>query len=329
MGYLWANWFQQISYDWSGFLSLFAYKPRWTNPTSDMPKRTNLNTEPVSSSVPMNWPAEYQGSTLNLSVGQNVWQGSVPHAGQPVQRVDKSKTRTFWIDQKYGGEVIIDGVSQGYKKAGERWSVEVPRPVREAQDGWAVEGYPNAGNRGDRHWFGLEDDGTAHECIWLGIGTDTMLDYCKYAPDGSLLTGSKSAAGFAGVVKGCISWLSVAWNAGDKPHRLGMGMSNLARLGVNGVPSDGTRDDWTEPAYGQVFRLAPEVYNRLSATADEEQQNFLDSLFYYGIMPYDVGGAAMGTVKYGGGVGMVAGAQHKDSSVGKLEIKFTDLELAI
>lgn len=322
MGYPWKNWHQQVSYDWTrppG--SWFAYKPRWSNPTTDMPQRTNLVTDRVTASVPMQWPVEYHGAPIDVTVRQTPWQGSV--GGKPVQHVDKMKMRRFMVDNKYGGELFRNGMSQGLTKAGEQWEVMVPRPVREAQDGWAVEGYPNMLNDGDRHWYGLEDDGTAHECIWLGIGTDTMLDYCRFAPDGTLLDGVVKH-GRVGVVKGNVSWLSLAWNAGDAPHRLGLVFHNLAREGVNGAASDGTRDDWTQPAYGQVFRLSAEVYNRLSLNADAEQQAFLDSARHHGFMPYDVGGAT-----WKAGVGMVAGAQHTRSTVSDLELSVTDLELVV
>lgn len=335
MGYFWKNWHQEVSYNWTGFMSLFAYRPKWTNPTSDMPNRTNLaSLGIVTDSEPVDWPEEYQGGRINTAVRQKVWMGSV--GGIPVQRVDPMRVRRFTIINRWGGYLVRDGVDQGYLNSGQTWEVDVPVPVRLAEDGWAVEAYPNAGNDGDRHWYGVEDNGTHHEAIWIvtdehfalgrwsGSG-NTMLDYCKYAPDGTLLTGVSSRTGYAGVVKGCVSWLSLAWQRGDSPHLLGMAMNNLARDGYNGAPSDGDRDDWEHPAYGRHYRLSPEAYTRLSVNADSEQQTFLDAIFHYGIIPYDRGGATSSTL--GAGVGMVAGAQHVGSTLPQLDIKVSDLEL--
>lgn len=329
MGYGWTNWHQQTSYDWKGWAKNFAYKPRWSNPHSDVPDTRYVNTDTVSDSRPMKWPEEYRGLSLWFGpVGQDsVWRGSLLGAGMPVQRVDKKYSRMFTIDNRYGGDLYRDGKLVGKIPAGEKWDVLVPQPVRLHEDGWAVEGYPNLLNKGDRHWYGVEDDGTAHESIWILAkehgGNNTMLDYCKFAPDGTLLTGV-SRNGKAGVVKGNVPWTSLAWNRDDAPHRLGAAFHNLAVVGMNGAASDGTRADWTFPAYGQLFRLSPRVYELLSKNANEEQQAFLDSLFLHGVMPFDTGGNS-----WGAGTAMIAGSQHKGSTIADMDILITDLELVI
>lgn len=332
MSYGWANWHQQVSYGWKGW---FAYKPRWTNPRSDAIGPRHICTDTVTSSKPIEWPVEYRDVALWAGpVGQtSIWQGTLLGAGQPVQRVDRMHLREFVIDNRYGGDLWRDGKFIEHLSAGQQWEAYIPEPVRLRQDGWAVEGYPNALNKGDRHWYGVEDDGTCHEAIWTvalehiagtvfsGLKGDTMADYCCYAPDGSLLTGIMKGS-HVGVVKGNVQWTSLAWNRGDPPHRLGAVFHDLALVAMNAAASDGTRADWTFPAYGQLFRLSSEVYNRLSANADDEQQSFLDSLHNHGVMPYDTGGN-----DWGASISIVAGAQHVGSTIGDLSIQITDLEL--
>lgn len=330
MGYPWENWHQQISYDWKGFMKLFAYKPRWENPVCDVPPGLRrLNTEIAGDSQPVEWPAELSNLTVDIGPPrQKPYQGSV--GGQPIQMVSRKKMRLFTIDNKWGGVLVRDGEIVGETKAGERYEILVPRPIREDQDGWAVQGYPNMLNTGDRHWYGIEEDGTAHECIWLGIGTDTMSTYCRYAPDGSLLDGIVDSRGTYGVVKGNVQWTSIAWNRGDPPHRLGLAFYNLAASDIPGF-SDGDNEEWTTPAYGQLYRLSERAYDRMMETADEEQQDLLVSGRFNGFMPFDRGGSKMG-----GGMALVSGSQwgiggqwDKPSTLEDLDIRFSDLELVI
>lgn len=344
MGYFWKNKHQEISYKWKGFLALLKFRPSWKNPETDMYERTNLaNNYIVSDSVPVKFPAEFSGGTINTSISQTVWDGSV-HGGKPVQAVDPNKTRRFRINNEYTRELIVDGESKGEIGAGEHFYVDVPEPVRLKEDGWAVEGYPNVGNGGDRHWYGIEPDGTTHEMIWIttseqykasGLGAfappepNTAAKYCKYSPDGTMLTGLRSGDLEIGVVKGNLSWLSIAWNAGDEPHLLGASFNELALHGHNGARSDGSMEEWEHPAYGRHYRISEKLFNdlRVDAKTDDEY-NFYLSLRVYGFIPYDRGGTydpQKGPME--GRFGIVAGSQHVGTGLEALEIPIDELEL--
>lgn len=344
MGYFWENKHQEISHDWKGFLALFKFRPEWKNPKTDMYKRTNIADHyVVSDSVPVDFPKEFEGGHIKTSISQTVWAGSV-NGGSPVQAVDPTKTRRFRINNQYTRDLIVDGEELGQIKSGEHFYVDVPEPVRLKQDGWAIEGYPNAANLGDRHWYGIEKDGTTHEMIWCttaehyrdaGLGAftpaepNTAIKYCKYAPDGTMVTGVLNGGKPMGVVKGDISWLSIAWNAGDEPHLLGCAFNELALLGFDGAGSDGSMEDWDHPAYGRHYRITEALYNELMAkatTADE--RSFALSLRIYGFIPYDRGGhydLAKGPMN--GGFGIVAGAQHVGTGLEALKIPVDELEL--
>lgn len=306
--YTWT-WWESVTYDWPDWTRPWLAPPRWRNPTCDVTTRRVDETR-VTASEPRQWPVELAG--LNLTCDpprQTPWQGSV--GGGPIQTVDPTMTRRFTIDNKWGGNLYRDGQLVGRYGPGERWQVDVPMPVR---NGWAVEGYPNALNQGDRHWFGIEPDGTAHECIWLGLNnTPTMLNYCKYAPDGTLLTGMPG-----GVVKGGQQWTRLAWDRFDEPHRLGIVFHNLGGGDGTGPPAL-----WDFPRYGQTFRLSTAEYRRqLSLGVDPEQLAFLNALHFHGAEAYDRGGQ-----RWHGSIGMVAGAQWLGSKLGELQIPLSSLEL--
>ncbi len=325
MGYQWTQ-HQAQTYTWTGFwFWLFGAKPRWTNPTSDVQPGTRfLKKGNVQSSIKVQWPAELKDLSLGLEVKQKPWQGTVS-GGKPVQMVSDTKTKGFSVDNIYGGLRYKDGVPFKDYKAGERYTVSIPVPLR---DGWGIEGYPNASNTGDRHWYGIEADGTAHEVIWMGIGTPTVLNYTKYAPDGSLLDGIMTTDEMGtyprGAVKGHQQWTSLAWNKGDEPHVLGIVFKALGNNPVNG---DGDSPEpyasWALPAYGQTYRLSEAEYDRQMALGpDQEQANFLSSLRFHGVESYD-----QGKQTWHGSIGMIAGAQQANNTVANLDIPISELEL--
>lgn len=344
MGYFWKNKHQEVSYNWKGFLALFKFRPPWKNPKTDMHKRANIrDDEVVTASVPVQFPSEFDGGAIETSISQTVWAGSV-NGGKPVQAVDPTKTRRFRINNKYTRTLIIDGEDQGVIRSGEHFYVDVPEPVRLKQDGWAVEGYPNAAAGGDRHWYGIEPDGTTHEMIWItareqyrasGLEAfmpgepDTAAKYCKYAPDGTMLTGLFSGDREIGVVKGNLSWLSLAWNAGDEPHLLGATFNELALRGHDGAHSDGSMEEWEHPAYGRHYRITDALFNRLmDQAATQDEKNFYLSLRVYGFIPYDRGGNYdLQEAPMGGSFGIVGGAQHVGTGLESLKIPLDEIEL--
>lgn len=329
MGYLWDSWWQSATYSWTGWTwQLFGYKPRWRNPTCDVPpgmitKNTQL-AEGVSTKI--EWPEEYRDLSIGTGpVGQtNVWQGTLSGAGKPVQLVDPDNTVVMKMDNKNGGTWL--------KQTGEvvelpptnvfytGLPVNIPRPLH---DGWGIEGYPNGANTGDRHWYGVDPNtGTVWEAIQFFPELGTVGTLMVYDNQGNVIEGfvdGKSA------IKGGQQWTSLAWNYGDQPHRLGMVFKWLGRH-----PTEGWTDSpepWAtkfkNPAYGRLYRLSEEEYQRqLALNPDSEQKNFLDSLRFYGVEPYDQGGNG-----WHGTIGFVAGAQQKQSTVPNLDIPISELEL--
>ena len=330
MNYVWSYW-QSVTYHWKGWVwQLWGAKPRWYNPTCDVPSGVrHLNTElAAGETVKIDWPDELKDKSIGLGpVGQVPWDGTVG-GGKPVQMVFKGNLKGFKVDNPWGGMRVKDGELERWYKPGERYDVNVPSPIR---NGWAVEGYPNGKNTGDRHWYGVEEDGTAHEVIWLGIGTNTVSAYSKYDPEGNLVDGlvnlnKDGSYEPRGVVKGHQQWTSIAWNVGDPRHRLGIVFKSLGRNAETGEgDSPEPYGSWEYPAYGQLYRLSEEEYQRqLTYDPNDEQRILLDSLRYYGVEPYDQGGSS-----WHGSIGMVSGAQHRMSTIHELDIPLSELELVV
>lgn len=314
--YLWQNWHQQISYDWQGWVwDWFGFKPRWTNPTCDV-KNRHVDKTLVGSSEPREWPSELRD--LNLAFGpvaQKPMMGSVP-GSVPMQMVDPNKTTTVTVGNNWGGWRFKNGVKTEWLPAGTTYDVIIPTPMN---NGLAHEGYPNHGSQGDRHWYGIEPDGTAHECIWMQWGPNwwdhaRCLHYMKYDPQGNMIDG---IPGGGNIVKGGIQWTAHAWNRYDEPHRLGCVIHNMG-----GGDGWGDPYNWDFPRYGQVFRLSEDRYKELYPSADEEQRRFLDSLRHYGVVPFDTGGNGWFVA-----IAEVGGAQWVGSTLGELDIPVSDLEL--
>lgn len=329
MSYLWQSWWQEVTYNWYGWIwDWWGYKPRWSNPTCDVPpgtitKNTTLAEGP---SQKIEWPEEYRSLKIGTGpVGQTyVYAGSLANAGKPVQLVDPNNTVVMLMDNKYGGrwlkrhgEVVdLPGSNVNYRGL----PVKIPRPLH---NGWGIEGYPNGNNGGDRHWYGVDPEtGTVWEAIQFYPNNGTVGTLMVYDNEGNIIEGfidGKSA------VKGGQQWTSLAWNYGDEPHRLGMVFKWLGKH-----PTEGWTDSpepWAtkfeNPAYGRLYRLSDEEYQRqLSLDPDQEQRNFLDSLRFYGAEPYDQGGSG-----WHGSVAFVAGAQQKKSTVPELDIPIAELEM--
>lgn len=309
--YVWT-WAQQISHDWPDwFRKLFGIQ-RWENPRCDVADR-HLCVDEVMSSIPIEWPTEWANVRVSTNAPrQTPWQGSVQ--GSCVQMVNPDVTKTFTVRNEYGGTLFENGDKVRFYNAGETYDVEIPVPIR---NGWGLEGYPNGGNLGDRHWFGIEPDGTAHEVIWINVPAGTVASYTKWSPDGKLAHGVLPGGT---VVKGGIQWTAHGWNRWDRPHRLGLVFSNL---------SGGDGDlDVPHPSYRNIYRLSEEAYyNHLKeARGDGELRNLLDSMRIYGMVPYDRGGD--GNAKRCT-IGTFAGAQMVGSSMGKLNVQLKDLELVV
>lgn len=312
--YVWTAW-ESLTYEWTGLLRALA-GPKWRNPVCDVTDRYVCK-DTVSESVKMSWPDELKDLRMGCDIPSQVpWQGSV--GGQPVQMVNPTKYKTFTVDNVYGGTRIVAGEPDRYYKPGEKYKVKIPVPVTGE---WAVQGYPNGKNDGDRHWYGIEPDGTAHEVIWLGIGTPTVASYNKWSPKGERLD---SIPRKGSVVKGDIQWTAHAWNRFDEPHRLGIVFYNFGNSPEGWGDGTGEPAKWTFPAYGQILRLSEECYDRLSENADWEQQAFLDSCRYHGIVPFD-----RGKKEWHGTIAMVSGAQHVGSTIPQLNIPLSELELVV
>lgn len=320
--YMWT-FAEQLTYDWPSWArSLFRAPKRWQNPICDVGAERHLDRTLVESSEPIEWPDELRDLEVDFGPPrQKPYQGSV--GGKPVQSVNPDRTRRFTVHNKYRGNLIVDGVEAGPLDG--PYQVDVPVPY---QNGWGVEGYPNGGNLGDRHWYGVEPDGTAHEMIWFNQIDSTCAHYAKYAPDGTI-THRVDPGG--SVVKGNVQWTSLALNQGDPAHRLGLVFHNLGatvdhsvddqivRFGNAGSDGDA---DWDYPRYGQWFRLSRAAYDRLSVgVTDIFIQSVLDSAHYHGFIPYDRGGQTPGA-----SVGMIGGGQHERSKLAQIRMGVKDLE---
>lgn len=306
-------------------LKLLGYKP-WTNPFTDVGDERQLDLTLVGDSVEIEWPEEVRDWPVDFSPpAQRPYKGSVG-GGIPVQKVDPSKTRRIRVYNQWSGTLVENDIDTG-TDPGENYYVDVPVPE---SGEWAVQGYPNELATGDRHWYGVEPDGTAHEMISFWPTDWSCHHYAKYAPDGTILHRVDPGGS---VVKGNVRWTGIALNRGDKPHRLGLVFKQLGKEVDHSVPdgnlrfgqpgSDGEQD-WAYPRYGQWYRLSLNAYQRLSAKANAEQQTVLDSAFHFGFIPYDRGG-------YGdkANVGMIAGAQWVGSTLDEIDMKLSDLELVI
>ena len=317
MQYIWT-WWQSVTYNWTGLMQQwFGAKPRWKNPPADYIRETRrLDKTMVTDSKPVVWPNEYRDLKLNVGpVRQVPYQGSV--GGHPVQLGTDPMARTIRVQNWYGGDRYIDGDFYYSYKPGQSYHVKVPGPIRY---GWAVQGYPNGLNQGDRHLYILEADGTAHEMIGFWQTDWTCVHYRKYDPDGNMVDGIPDAKGAPH--KGNIQWTSLAWDVGDEPHRLGMSFYQLGNFPDGVGDSPPPYDAWDTPSYGKLYRLSREEYERqISLGPDEEQRNFLDSLRFYGAVPFDRGGAG-----WSANVAFISGSQQAESTVGELDIPISALE---
>ena len=327
--YLWESYYQEVSYYWKGFLSFFAYKPRWSNPTCDVRERP-LAHGLVTRSEKVAWPEEFQGVNIGTTPPrQTPYQGSVG-GGHPLQECGPG-TRSVRVDHKYGGTLIENGVDTGiFLKGGNPYYVNIPVPVR---NGWAVQGYPNRNNTGDRHWYGLDQDGNYHTVIQWFQQNNTVGHYEKWDSNGTLLHGYRPGGT---TVKGGICWPAHAVNTWELEngltHRLGIVFPNLGNDPQTGH-GDGTGDsaNWTVPSYGQILKLSEEEYQRqLSLNPSPTQKTLLDSMFFNGIVPFDRGGQDWAA--WHGTLSKISGAQWVNSpakDIGDLEIPLTELEVGV
>lgn len=309
--YIWT-WWEQFTYGWEGWMRNLA-GPRWENPRCDVNSR-RLDTTRVVKSLPMEWPRELRNLNLTVDTPTQVpYLGSV--SGFPMQMVDPNNLRTFTVRNPWGG-VDVGGTSGVY--ISKPYTVQIPTPY---QNGWAHEGYPNSGVTLDRHWYGIEPDGTSHEAIWMNEPAGSVEAYARYGPNGEV-EHRLDTGGY--VVKGGMSFTPIVWNRHDPPHRLALLVYNLAKKRSDGDgPSDGTAD-WEHPAYGDVYRLSHEMWSLFSVGADLEQKVFLDSLYYHGAAVFDRGGDGIHA-----SIAMVAGSQHVGSTIPKLNIPISALELVV
>ena len=314
--YLW-NPTEAFTYGWPDWTRWFwGVPPRWQPPICDVPERP-LNTRAVVASEPREWPVELRHLDLGIMVPGTVpYEGSVPHGGIPVQRVTRAKMTTFTVTNPYGGMDLATGDTiRG------RYRLDLPTPT---SGQYGHEGYPNPDiwKDVDRHWIGVEDDGTVWETIWMAANAPAgpeVMNVAAWNPDGSpkhvLAPGGAVFKGQA--FHEDFRWSAHALNRYDPPHRLGVWLYDLGG-------GDGDQA-WAFPRYGQILRLSTAVYERLYPTANAEQRIVLDSLHTYGATIYDRGGDA----KRGWhcSLGMVAGRQWVGSTLANFRIPLAALEL--
>lgn len=304
---------ESVTYNWPDWTRPWLAPPRWSVPRCDVLTRPVDLTE-VAASEPMEWPAPLAGLNLTTPPPPSVpWQGSIGWC-VPMQRVDRRVMTQLAVSNPYGGTDVATGTTY---KGGQGYSVPIPAPVAGF---WGWEGFPTATAGGDRHWVGVEMDGTTHEAISFRPPTATAPAWCEtyasFAPDGRPLhhITPGGAVWMGGKFRENFSWPRVAWSRGDQPHRLGLWLHDLGG-------GDGTQP-WSFPAYGQTVRLSEKVYRELSWAADAEQLAFLTALRRHGAEIYD-----RGAQHWHASFATVAGAQWAGSTLGKLRIPVAALEL--
>ncbi len=313
MGWSWS-WAESVTYDWPDWTRPWLAPPRWTVPRCDVLTRPVDLTE-VLDSEPREWPTELRNLYVTTPPPPvRPWQGSVPTGGIPVQRVSRDRPAQLVVSNPWGGTDIATGE---FHPGGHSYTRTIPTPI---SGDWGVEGFPNPLAGSDRHWVGIEADGTCHEAISFRPPTATAPAWCEAyvqvaatgVPHHAVFPGG--AAWKGGAFRPDFAWSQLAWNRGDQPHRLGMYLYDIGG-------GDGTKD-WTFPAYGQCVRLSEKAFRELSWTADTEQLAFLTALRRHGAELYDRGGAY-----WHASVGFVAGAQWAGSTLGRLAIPVSALEL--
>lgn len=312
MGWMWS-WSESVSYDWPDWTRPWLAPPRWSTPRCDVLTRPVDLTEVVASE-PRDWPTELRNLNLTLPPPpQRPWQGSIGWC-VPMQRVSRQRLAALVVSNPYGGTDVATGK---FYEPGKSYTVTIPTPIAGE---WAWEGFPTATAGGDRHWVGVEPDGTTHEAISFRPPTPTMPAWCEtYAsvlgdgrpahhiyPGGSVWKGGAFRENFA--------WPRLAWDRGDPPHRLGLWLHDLGG-------GDGTKD-WAFPRYGQCVRLSEKAYRELSWNANAEQVAFLSALRRYGAEIYDRGGQ-----HWHASFATVAGSQWVGSTLSRLPVRVADLEL--
>lgn len=295
MAYVWTPW-EGMTYRWPEWTRRFGVAPqRWRNPHCDALDRP-LDTTVVQASEVPEWPDGWADAPLLIEAGTEPWEGQA--GGIPMQMVDPDRRRPF--------------VREAYWNPGVRQTVEIPVPMR---DSWGHEGYPDPHPRwgsadGDRHWIGVEPDGTSHEVFAMYGAQGRVGNYCRWSPDGEI---EFSTAPEGGVNKAGVRYSDKILGPADPPHRLLIVLAGR----------DEDPETWTRfPRVGDVVRLSAEAHARHMATADLQQRLVLDSLHIHGAVCHDHGThlAAGGRVMHVG-TGLWAG-----NTLSRLDIRMGDLE---
>ncbi len=282
---------QQFTLGWSPWLrSLFGVRD-FTAPTSDCPPDRVTVTDEVTASVPIDWPDGWADLRLDM------------HA-TPGRQVGPSGTLRGWPVQRFAPDAIWETWTE--VRYGNRTPVQVPVPL----DGPAwLEGHPLRGGAWDRHMLLVCPElGEAVEMIWAVPHAQECSGWGRWR-NGKLIEGRA-------VCRAGVSLTAHLWNRDDPPHRLAVHIA-----GRDDTPS--THHE--HPTTGDVLRLSSEAAIRLLAeTTTEEQRRWIMAATTHGLCVVDRNGNTEPHML----LAPVAGAQWAGHTLGDLDVRMTDLELA-
>lgn len=289
---------QQTTVWWAPFWRWLFQVPDWSPATCDVKQRP-LDTTTVGSSRPVEWPEGWAATQVGTNPTADLSYDRMSLSGYPMQRARPDRSERFTLNNTYTGEVR---------------DIYLPGPVSPL--GWWTESMPARDALGsdgvwDRHWIGVQDDGTTFEAIQLRRSPlRGVLSYGVWSPDGRLIEGRPVTAGGVAIHR-------LVYDRFDQPHRLGLAVSNYAG-------ADGSKD-WPFPRCGDWVRLSAAALDRVhTSKPTAEVLTFAEMLHTHGAVIFDRGGDGN---KPGGAFAFTAGAQWAQRPLQSLSLTFGDLEL--
>jgi hypothetical protein len=291
---------QQTTVQWAPFWRWLFQVPEWIPAACDV-KHRPVDTTTVGVSRPVEWPAGWADTVIHSNPTADLTWDKMSLRGYPMQRARPDRSERFQLNNTYTGELR---------------DVYLPGPSGSL--GWWTESMPardaiGSDNVWDRHWIGVQDDGTVFEAIQLRRSpVRGVLGYSVWNADGRLIEGRPvTAAG--------IALHRLVYDRFDTPHRLGLAIANYSG-------GDGDKD-WPFPRCGDWVRLSAAALDRVHASKPTaEVLSFAEMLHTHGAVIFDRGGDGN---KPGGSFAFTAGAQWAQRPLQALSLTFNDLEVVI
>lgn len=275
---------------------LTAAVPSWRCPPADK-YRVHRDRTPAGPSEPIPWTPAYdmeveiQPSRLDMSHG-------VRMTGMPVEAVPVgTQLRKVHIYSSMRGKPRDEMV-----------------PINPTGRAW-IEGHPMSTGAFDRHWIGVEGDGTAHEYIQMAATGSKWraMDGGVWSPSGELIRGFSCTA-----ARRQLSSMLLTRDILDNPCVVGCVVPNYST--ANGV-GDAETDPNAPIACDDLLRLPnppdPAVYPEGS-----DAWKVLMNLHTHGVRVYDRMGWGDGKMK----IVTQAGEDWSGSNIGDIKLRSTDFE---